>query len=599
MVSSLDTTVQTLATRVNAQAATASAQDLAYLSKAIEAIGGRSTILDLVTASNDQQALITANFTTFYNGKVTEFNANAAAINANANQALTLAASHQTDVPLRKTYNSSAAITLTVTELSSIIEIDAAFSVDFNTVDMVMPSALLLGTFFNKEFVFKNKSFAKINIKSNDGTTIVQVQPAGWARVILTTMTTAAGVWAGHQLNIPSVRDRTSFSPMATSISGVLPMSYEYYGPTGQALRNGYATYGNAGYVTPTVDQTGVPAAAIVSRCFDSSNSYSSAFINAANPLGGPVASWLGMYSTGSTHFSTSNGVSQFNVCPVKGGIVHFGLDTVNSRFDVGYFAAPNFSARTSVHDNITSSTYYYAAAHTFMAGQYVVIVYANSSSGLTELRRYKINSDNSVTQAGTITLSPTTSFAGQINDQLMMVFNGTVLGVYDMTVAGTTLTPLATTANVFNSSQANRLCLPVGRNCVIGFDGVYYWNGTTFVRTTTAYTSNLTINSWFYIESSDGITIVNRPPGSSDSVYFFDTTSYNNKSAHFVSGFGQAQNGQMQTSIYLQGGNTVFVSNGWCYSNGAAYAIGFITNSTALTRVGPGNFGISNLGGK
>lgn len=647
MPADLNTALVNLSTQIANKAATATPEELAYLAKAVEGIGGKANVLDIQILSDQRKADITAlgdakkneivdltaskkdeivtltgtkktEISDLAAAKKTDFDTNAATrkadfiATANSADLTTRAtslegratateaktASFGSDLPSRKLATTSAGLTLVAADMGLVIEVDCAKALDFTTLDLVLPDATTIpAVFLHREIAVKNRSLAKWTVKNGVGTVLATVQPYGWARLVLSAQDAKAGVWRVTPLSLPAVRDRL------TNHSGgpAGALAGEFTGPNGHGYTQGYATYGDFAFAVPCMDDTGTRFAgsAMVTRTRDSNWGYSGFFIGPLSYDAG-FPGFVGATSNGNNYAWSGGGAQYWNALPVRGGVVTFGINNQNGLHDIGLYRAPAFNSRINVETSLGyNSTYYFATAHTFGDGQFLVMAFANSSGQLTLLRRYRFKSDGSVESAGSITLSTSGSYVAQINDSLMAVHNGTAFGIYDMTAAGTSLAPVSTPASPFPAGMANKCALPVGRDALIASDGAYRWDGTNLTKVAAGYTHNFGMTSWYVIACRDGFSSIMNPCGSGQSVaYFSDAGSLSYRAGDRIVGPGM-QTGGYDGRLWPLGGDAVVASYSWCYQTNSSYACGMNTGTTTLTRVAPGNIGVSALGGK
>lgn len=658
MPADLNTALVNLSTQIANKAATATAEELAYLSKAVEGIGGKANVLDIQILSDQRKSEITAlgdakknevidlttskkdeivtltgakktEITDLATAKKTDFDTNAAAKKADFNATAASAdlttratnlegratateaktASFQSDLPNRKSYAASASsLTLTASDFSGSVEIDGPRTLDFTIADLVLPDATLLALYVGREVALKNRTLASVRVRANGGAILGVIPPYGFGRLGLASAASAPGLWRLTVLTAPSARERLNISA-PSSLSHVYA---EFEGwPTGSGIF-GAASYSDNVVAIPHLDDAGTSLkVALLTSVYQTNNGYRGFLIAPARLDGGGTQPSDWGYAMSNTSYTWSGNGVYWNAAPVRGGIVTFGVSNASGQFEAFYIRPPYTAKSTLIQESYSGTAApYYATAMTFGDGQFVVFALFNGSAQFVSLRRFRLKADGTAEAAGSITLPQTGASVYPISDtRLALSTNGASLSIFDVTQAGTAWTPTVTGAAFpfVASGMENRIAFPVGRDSILASDGAYQFDGVqTFTKMAggAGYimpgAGRFTTSS-FTVIACQGAFLSTQGPiwyGYSQSwAYFFETDgTFASRTLERVVGDGQRY-ANPTARVTPLGGDMIFTSFSWVYGVNTSQSAGMRANVTSLSRVAPGNIGLAGLG--
>lgn len=484
MESTIKAQVDALQARISNLSATATPEELVWLSKAIEQLSAKTTVFDILAEGGNQLDLVTAAGSakmsavnvagdTKLNAVNAAGNAKIDAVNAAGNAQMATLATALTALTVTKVAFADATPMVLQASIAKVIEVVAPPSLDFITLDITLPDASQVNP-ETLSYTIKNKSFAMLRIKNSNGTVMFFVSPKAWGK--LSTKRASATDWFGADAPILNTIGKVQLdangsyqagrfsSPSMTTQApdnlGVYPTSADGMVPVTDANDNLRWMMGRGTIWNGTTRRMGIwPVTADVN-------------------LGGSMPTQFGaggaMWDTDSTGYGTP---------PLKYVAAMFGpqstsLRVVSMNGDGGPMPSGIQYAGTS-HN--------WSGSFAFKKGEYLVIAYQPSAATSMILNRWKCNPDGSLSAAGTVSIAKASGLV-QVSDEVLMAHDGTGGVFYDMAGAGTSIGILGSTVNADLGSFGNQVGIYLGDNLFTTNGGIFKFSSgaNTVARMTT-----------------------------------------------------------------------------------------------------------------
>lgn len=514
--------LQSVIDSVAKKAATAAPGDLAYLGKALEAVAPSSAASLIVQLGETQKAGVN----TLADQRIVDINSAgdaklqavndagtakiAAVTTAGEQQLLQISNAGSSLMETHVELGSSSAVTLSAT-IKKNVRITGSIAIDFTVVNVTLPDATALLDAAST-FYIKNNTFAILAVLNSGGVEIGRVSPYGVGKLVSSRK--SANDWSLADGVFPSTKKRL-FSHYHYSTS-----------PFGRFSIPGYFDSGNSyWYYDATTPQMGVVldaklkpiSLAVLSTGYNTSSTLYKSYISYSAP--DAVDMTLNAAPSGTDFASGSNSSPGNKVCfpPLKYGQI-FGVPYYNGQnLQFAYVNVVDGSRGTlASYNNGNNNNSCTAYGLAFGDGDYAVAVIRPNGSGTTSnlIARFKMNAAGAPSAAGSITLSAS-DIVCQISDKHLMVFDGTSAKVFDMTQAGTTLTPTYQfVANaVISGAQVGSVGMYFGLNVFALSSGLYRYDGNQTItkvgdNTSGHYLTSSANNSGSAFSPSQGVSV-------------------------------------------------------------------------------------------